>query len=110
MANIFMGTSLAGRPLTLTLARDFIDLPAHLIDRPRVRRMFRNVGLFWGATRLVDAGVSFGFLHLSVNYGLLSRALISPVLLALSIGACFVLGRRGLASDNIRLSRLPAAG
>jgi hypothetical protein len=109
MASIFVGTSLAGRPLTLTLARDFMDLPAHLIDRPRVRRMFRNVGLFWGATRLLDAGVSFGFLHLSVDYGMLSRALISPLLLALSIGACFLLGRRGLASDNIRLSRQPAA-
>lgn len=107
MAAIFVGTSLAGRPLTMTLAKDFIDLPAHLIDRPRVRRMFRNVGLFWGATRLVDAGISFGFLHLSVNYGLLSRALVSPLLMAFSIGACFLLGRRGLASDNIRLLRRP---
>jgi hypothetical protein len=105
MALVFVGSSLAGKPLTLSLAKDFMDLPAHLIDRPRVRRMFRNVGLFWGATRLLDAGISFGFLHLSVNYGMLSRALISPLLLALSVGVCFVLGRRGLASDNIRLSR-----
>lgn len=109
MALIFVGSSLMGRPLTLTLARDFIDLPAHMIDRPRVRRMFRNVGLFWGATRLLDAGISFGFLHLSVDYGMLSRGLVSPLLLGLSIGACFLLGRRGLASDNIRLARRPAA-
>ncbi len=108
MASIFVGTSLAGRPLTLTLAKDFMDLPAHLIDRPRVRRMFRNVGLFWGATRLLDACISYSFLHLSVDYGMLSRALVSPVLLALSIGACFLLGRRGLASDDIRLARTPA--
>jgi hypothetical protein len=40
---------------------------------------------------------------------MLSRALISPVLLALSIGICFLLGRRGLASDNIRLLRRPVA-
>ncbi|MDX6228915.1 MAG: hypothetical protein QOI76_2305 [Frankiales bacterium] len=109
MAAIFVGSSLVGKPLTLTLAKDFIELPAHLIDRPRVRRMFRNVGLFWGATRLLDAGISFSFLHLSVDYGMLSRALVSPVLLALSIGACFLLGRRGLASDDIRLLRRPAA-
>jgi intracellular septation protein A len=108
MAAIFVGSSLLGRPLTLSLAKDFIDLPAHMLARPRVRRMFRNVGLFWGATRLIDAGVSFGFLHLSVDYGMLSRGLVSPVLLALSIGACVWLGRRGLASDNIRLARRPA--
>ena len=68
-----------------------------------------NVGLFWGATRLLDAGISYGFLHLSVDYGMLSRGLVSPLLLAFSIGACFLLGRRGLASDNIQLARRPVA-
>jgi hypothetical protein len=109
MAALFVVTSLVGRPLTMTLARDFIDMPAHMLERPRVRRMFRDVGLIWGAGRLVDAGMSFGFLHIGVDWALFARGLASPVLLVASIGLCFMIGRRALAKDGIRLSRGPAA-
>jgi hypothetical protein len=109
MAMLFMGSSLLGRPVTMRLAQDFVEMPAHLLERPQVRRMFRDVGLVWGVSRLLDAAISYGFLHLGIDYALYAKALVSPVLLVASIGTCFWLGRRALARDGIRLSRGPAA-
>jgi hypothetical protein len=109
MAAVFVGSSLLGRPLTMVLVKDFVDMPAHLFERPRVRRMFRDVGIIWGVGRLLDAAMSYGFLHVGVAWALAARGLVSPLLLASCIGLCFVIGRRALAKDGIRLSRGPAA-
>jgi hypothetical protein len=109
MAAVFVGSSMIGRPLTMVLVKDFVEMPALLFERPRVRRMFRDVGIIWGAGRLVDAAMSYGFLHIGVDGALLARGLVSPLLLVTCIGLCFVIGRRALAKDGIRLSRGPAA-
>jgi hypothetical protein len=108
-ALLFLGTSLVGRPLTARLAQDFIHVPAHLLARPRVRRMFRDVGILWGLSRVADAAMTYGFLRRGVDAGIAGRALVSPVLLAITIGLCFLWGRRCLRNDGIRLKRAQAA-
>lgn len=108
MAVIFLGSALLGRPLTERLARDFVQVPAHVLDRRGVRRMFRQVAVVWGAAQLLDAGMSIGSLHFGLGAGLLSRAVLSPALTVVTIGVCVALGVRALRRDGVRLV-FPAA-
>jgi hypothetical protein len=96
MAALFLGSAAIGRPVTARLARDFITLPAHLFHRRGVRRMFTQVAMVWGSSRLIDAGMSLGLLHLGLDAGLLSRGVLSGLLTALTITGCVFLGWRSL--------------
>jgi hypothetical protein len=96
MAVLFLGSAALGRPITIRLARDFVALPAHLFHHPGVRRMFTQVALLWGAGRLIDAGMSIGFLHWSLDAGLLSRGVFSGLLTATMIVVCAGWGWRCL--------------
>jgi hypothetical protein len=88
MAVLFIGSALIGRPITMRLAQDFVHLPTRLVSDDRVRRMFVQVSLLWGVSRLLDAGMSLGVLHWGVAAGVFSRGVFSGLLTALSIGAC----------------------
>jgi hypothetical protein len=103
MALLFLGSAAFGRPVTMRLARDFVSIPAHIINRRGVRRMFTQVALFWGVSRLADAGMSLGFLRLGVNAGLLSRGVFSPVLTLATVALCTCWGWRALHRDGIKL-------
>ena len=104
MALLFLGSALVGRPVTVRLARDFVQFPAQLLRQRGVRRMFTQVALLWGGSRLIDAGMSVGFLSLGLEAGLLSRAVLSPVLTVLSVVACTLWGRRALRREGVRVS------
>jgi hypothetical protein len=101
MALLFLGSALAGRPVTMRLARDFVAIPAHILNRRGVRRMFTQVALLWGLSRLADAGMNFGFLHSGLDAGLMSRGFLSPVLTLVTVGICTVWGLRALRRDGI---------
>jgi hypothetical protein len=88
MAGLFVGSALLGKPVTIRLARDFVSLPHHLLELRRVRRMFTQVSLMWGASRVLDAGMSVGFLRYGLDAGLLSRGVFSACLTVLSVLAC----------------------
>jgi hypothetical protein len=94
MALVFLGSAAIGRPITVPLARDFVALPSHLFHDRRVRRIFINVSLIWGASRLIDVGMSVGSLHFGVDAGLLSRGLLSTLLTVATIALCIVWGWR----------------
>jgi hypothetical protein len=96
MAALFLGSAAMGRPVTARLARDFISLPAHLFHRDGVRRLFTQVAMVWGGSRLVDAGMSIGLLHWGVDAGLLSRGVFSGLLTMLTIIGCACWGWRQL--------------
>jgi hypothetical protein len=104
-AALFMGSALIGRPVTVRLARDFVYVPAHILSRWRVRRMFRNVAIIWGVSRLADAALNVVFLHRGIGPGLLARGLFSPLLTLLTIAICTFWGWRALRSEGIRLRR-----
>jgi hypothetical protein len=108
MAVLFLGSAAIGRPITMRLARDFVALPAHMFHHHGVRRMFTQVALLWGIGRVLDAGMSLGFLHWGLDAGLLSRGVFSGVLSSLTILACAVWGwrcLRRLPDITLRLRR-----
>ncbi|NLU83456.1 hypothetical protein HCA44_11760 [Rhodococcus sp. HNM0569] len=88
MAALFIGSALVGKPVTARLAQDFVSLPAHLFGDHRIRKMFVQVALLWGASRLIDAGMSVGSLHFGLDAGLLSRGILSTGLTIVTIGVC----------------------
>jgi hypothetical protein len=92
MAVLFIGSALLGRPITLRLAQDFVHLPERLVVDERVRRMFVQVSLLWGLSRLIDAAMSLGILHFGITAGVFSRGVFSGLLTALSIGVCAYFG------------------
>lgn len=96
MAGLFLGSAAVGRPVTARLARDFVSLPAQLFNRPGVRRLFTQVAMLWGGSRLVDAAMSIGLLRWGVDVGLLSRGVLSGVLTAATIAGCACWGWRSL--------------
>ena len=96
MAVLFLGSAAIGRPVTMRLARDFVALPAHLFHRRGVRRMFTEVALLWGGSRVIDAGMSLGLLRWNLDLGLLSRGLFSGLLTAVTIAVCAAWGARAL--------------
>jgi hypothetical protein len=96
MALLFLGSAAIGRPVTIRLARDFVALPAHLFHRRGVRRVFTQVALLWGISRLLDVGMSLGLLHWGLDAGLLSRGLLSGLLTALTVVACVAWGWRAM--------------
>lgn len=100
MAALFIGSAAFGRPVTARLAQDFVKLPAQLLADQRVRRMFTEIALLWGVSRLLDAGLSLGSLHWGLDVGVLSRGTLSIVLTIASILFCAVWGWR-------RLHRIP---
>jgi uncharacterized membrane protein len=110
MAFFFLGSAFVGKPITVRLARDFVHIPSHLVDRGNVQRMFRDVALLWGASRLISAGLSLGMMHSSVSAGLMARGVIAPVLTVVSVLACAAWGWRCLSLDGVSLRRSPAAG
>ncbi|HJQ47701.1 MAG TPA: hypothetical protein VJ870_15490 [Amycolatopsis sp.] len=97
---LFVGSALLGRPITARLARDFVRLPAELFAHRTVNRVFIEVALLWGGSRLIDAAMTVGFLHWGVEAGLLSRGLLSGLLTTLTVAICAGHGWR-------KLSRVP---
>ncbi len=104
MAVLFLGSAAVGRPVTVRLARDFVSLPAEVLARRGVRRVFTQVALLWGASRVADAAMNVGFLHWGVNAGLLSRGLLSPLLTAVTVALCTWFGWRAMHRDGVRLT------
>ena len=109
LALLFLGSALLGRPITVRLARDFVMLPPAVLERRATRRMFTQVALIWGASRLVDATMSLGFLRSGLDAALLGRGVFSPLLSLATVGVCAWLGWRALARDGVRLRFAPTA-
>jgi hypothetical protein len=103
MALLFLGSAAFGRPITLRLARDFVHVPAHILDKRGVRRMFTEVAVIWGFSRIVDVALNLGFLHRGVDAGLWARGLLSPLLTVLAVVVCTAWGWRSLRRNGIRL-------
>jgi hypothetical protein len=109
MALLFLGSAAFGRPITLRLARDFVHVPADILDKRGVRRMFTEVAVIWGFSRIVDVALNLGFLHRGVDAGLWARGLLSPLLTVLAVAVCTAWGWRSLRRNGISL-KISAAG
>ena len=102
-ALMFVGSALFGRPITMRLARDFVSIPPHVLARRGVRRMFTEIAVLFGLSRLADAGMTLSFLHFGVSGAMLSRSLLSPLLTLCTIGACTIWGFRSLRREGVQV-------
>jgi hypothetical protein len=109
MALLFVGSALLGKPITLRLARDFVSVPDHVLSRRGVRRMFTEVAVIWGLSRVLDAGTSLFFLHHGIQDGLFSRSFISPAITLGAVAACTFWGVRSLRRHGVSVRMRPAA-
>jgi hypothetical protein len=109
MGLLFGVTCFGGRPLAMRLARDFIQMPSHLLDRCSVRRMFRDVSLIWGFSRAGAGALSLGALLHSTGMGLLARGVAAPLLTGLTVLISAWWAIRLLRADSIRVRRAPVA-
>jgi hypothetical protein len=112
MAVLFIGSAVVGRPITMRLAQDFVHLPAMLLADRRVRRMFVQVSLVWGAFRLLDAGVSIGVLHWGLAAGIFSRGVLSGLLTVIAVLVCAYWGwsqMRRIPGVEFRVAAAPTA-
>jgi hypothetical protein len=108
MAVMFLGSALVGRPVTVRLARDFVHVPAHVLARAEVQRVFTQVAVVWGFSRVIDAAVTILMFWSSTSAGVLSRSIFSPLLTAATIGICTAWGLRSLRRHGVAFRLVPA--
>jgi uncharacterized membrane protein len=110
-ATAFALTAIAGRPLLDRLVHDFCPLPEALSQRLRANHYFRYVSVVWVLAYLVNAaGTVYLLSTASLGGFLMLRALLSPLLVTLTVIASYVLFRVMMRHEGVRLTRrAPAA-
>ena len=105
-ATAFSVTALAGRPLLDRLVHDFCPLPAALSSRLRANHYFRYVSLVWTLAYLVNAAGTVWLLSTSSIGGfLMLRALLSPLLVTVTVIVSYVLFRVMMRREGVHLTR-----
>lgn len=105
-ATAFSVTALAGRPLLDRLVHDFCPLPEALSQRLRANHYFSYVSLVWTLAYLVNAVGTVWILSTSSIGGfLLLRALLSPLLVTVTVIASYVLFRVMMRREGVHLTR-----
>ncbi len=88
---VIIASAIAGRPVVLRLARDFCPLPVDSMGDPHLRRFFLGISFLWGATQLLNAGITLWLLvSQSVSTYVITRAAMSWTLTALAIAVTVV--------------------
>jgi hypothetical protein len=105
-ATAFALTAIAGRPLLDRLVHDFCPLPEALSQRLRANHYFRYVSVFWTLAYLVNAAGTVWLLSTASLGGfLMLRALLSPLLVTVTVIASYVLFRVMMRHEGVRLTR-----
>jgi intracellular septation protein A len=105
LAAAFAGSALLRRPLTERFARDFVGLPAHVTALVKVKRALRRLSLVWAVVNIINGGVALQLL-VADHYDavLLARSVMTPVLSAVAVACCVLMGRRALRAEGIHLN------
>ena len=102
-------TAMAGRPLIERLAHDFVPVPAPLSERLHRARFFHLTSVLWTLTYVVNAiGTVWLLTNASLGSFVLIKSFMSPVLTASAATVTFVLFRRVLRREGVRLRWAPA--
>jgi len=104
LAIAFAGSTLLRQPLTERFARDFVGLPAHITALVAVKRVLRQLSFVWALANLINGGVALQLL-LADHYDgvMLARSVLTPVLTAMAVACCVVMGRRALHREGVYL-------
>jgi hypothetical protein len=92
------------RPLTERFARDFVGLPPHVTALAKVQTALRRLSVVWAVVNLVNGYVALQLL-VADRYDavMLARSVMTPVLSAVAVACCVLLGRRALRAEGILL-------
>ena len=104
LAAAFLGSAVIGRPLTTRFAQDFVGLPAHVTALARVHRALRLLCVVWAVANVVNGWVALQLLVAQrFDAVLLARSILTPLLSAVAVACCVLLGRRALRQEGIHL-------
>ena len=102
LAVAFAGSALLRRPLTERFAHDFVGLPAHVTALARVQQALRRLSLVWGLVNVLNGGIALQLLLADrVDAVLLMRSVLAPLLSAVAVACCVLMGRRALHAEGI---------
>jgi uncharacterized membrane protein len=105
-ATAFAVTALAGRPLLDRLVHEFCPLPAALSSRLRANHYFRWVSLVWTLAYLINAaGTVYLLSTASLGGFLMFRAVLSPLLVTMTVIASYVLFRVMMRREGVHVTR-----
>jgi hypothetical protein len=97
-------SALMGRPLTRTLAEDYLPLTAQFVAHPRVAAFFPRLSLLWCAVNLLNAAATYGLLvSATTSNFLLLKALGGPALTGVAIVVSVFWFRRTMRGAGVRL-------
>jgi uncharacterized membrane protein len=103
-ATSFALTALAGRPLAERLAHDFVPVPPELSSRLHASHFFNYTSLMWGVVYGINAaGTVWLLVYSSLNSFVLMKTLLSPLLTGAAIAATYLVLRRTLRREGVRL-------
>lgn len=103
-AAVLIGSAFVGRPLLEKVAKDFVQLPAALTDRPQIGRFFSRISLIWGVTYLLNGSWSMHeLMSSSVGTFLLVSKSASLFLTFATIALSIWLFRRTVRGERIVL-------
>ncbi|MCU1594854.1 MAG: Intracellular septation protein [Frankiales bacterium] len=104
LAAVFAGSALVRRPITERFAQDFVGLPAHVTALAKVHSALRRLSLVWALVNIVNGGVALQLLAANhVDGVMLARSVMTPVLSALAVVCCVLMGRKALHAEGIHL-------
>ncbi len=104
LAAVFAGSAIARRPITERFARDFVGLPAHVTALVKVQTALRRLSLVWALVNIINGGVALQLLAADhVDGVMLARSVMTPVLSAIAVACCVLMGRKALHAEGIHL-------
>ncbi len=103
-ATSFALTALAGRPLVERLAHDFVPVPPELSHRLRANQFFNYTSLMWALVYGINAaGTVWLLVSSSLESFMLMKTLLSPLLTGVAVAATYLVLRRALRREGVRL-------
>jgi uncharacterized membrane protein len=98
---VFIGTALAGRPVTEKLARDVVTLPSLLRHDPRVQRIFKEVAVLLGLVQVGCAALGAWTLQGRIETVVIVHGCLGvlTVLASVAVSVGWVLWRSRALSD-----------
>jgi hypothetical protein len=85
---LFVVAAFGERPLTMRLAHDFVHLPGSVAANPRVRHLFRDLTLIFGAVHLGSAAVGAWAMRLPADTTVAVHGGLGVACTGVTVGAC----------------------
>jgi uncharacterized membrane protein len=103
-ATAFAATAIAGRPILDRLAHEFCPLPTELSRRLRQRRFFTRLSVVWSLTYFINAaGTVWLLTSSSIGGFIVLKSVLSPALSGTAAAVSYLLFRRALRREGVRV-------